>query len=107
MRRVLVLSLLLWPACALLLPAGDRLQEDRLAKPVPVEAAGQPLVREGGALFPFVGNLDGDGGLALLLGTIEDGRLLVYRNAGTRASPRLGAPQWFDEAVPTGRIPAG
>jgi hypothetical protein len=71
---------------------------------------GKPLVREGGGLVPFVGDLDGDGRQALLLGTpvvYEDGRLLVYRNVGTKSSPRLSGPQWFDALVPTGRIPRG
>ena len=85
---------------------------DRLAKPVPVEVDGKPLVRERGGLFPFVGDFYGDGRLALLLGyggggICDEGRLLVYRNVGTRINPRLGAPQWFDDTVPTGRIPAG
>jgi hypothetical protein len=73
-----------------------------------VEVDGKPLVRDGGALFPFVGAFFGDGRQALLLGTAaKEGRLLVYRNVGTKTSPRLGAPQWFDDTVPTGRIPTG
>jgi hypothetical protein len=88
-------------------PAGDCPKGDRLAKPVPLEVDGKPLVREHGCLFPLVGDFYGDGRQALLLGTFEDGRLLVYRNVGTKVSPRLGAPQWFDDTVPTGRIPRG
>jgi hypothetical protein len=107
MRQTLVLGLLLWPVWSLLAPVRGRPKEDRLAQPVPLEADGKPLVREGGGLFPFVGDLDGDSRLALLLGTTEDGRLLVYRNVGARTAPRLGAPHWFDETVPTGRIPEG
>ena len=107
MRKAVVVSLLVGPVWALLAPASDRPKGDRLAKPVPVEVDGKPLVREGGGLFPFVGDLDGDGRQSLLLGTAEDGRLLLYRNVGTKASPRLIAPQWFDDIVPTGRIPKG
>jgi hypothetical protein len=103
----LVIALLLWPAGSFLAPAGDGPEGERLAKPVLLEAEGRPLVRDGGALFPFVGDLDGDGRQALLLGTHEDGRMLVYRNLGTKAQPRLGAPEWFDDKVPSGRIPAG
>jgi hypothetical protein len=70
------------------------------------------LVSERGGLFPFVGDFYGDGRHALLLGyggdcLFEDARLLVYRNVGTNASPRLGAPHWFHDMVPTGRIPKG
>ena len=46
-------------------PAGDGPKGDRLAKPVPVEVDGKPLVLEHGGLFPFVGDLYGDGRLAL------------------------------------------
>ena len=93
-------------------PAADGPKADRLATPVPVEVDGKPLVRERGGLFPFVGDFYGDGRLALLLGygggdMCDQGRLLVYRNVGTKVNPRLGAPQWFDETVPTGRIPTG
>jgi hypothetical protein len=107
MRQALVIGLLLAPACSLLVLAEDRPRVGRLAGPVPLEVNGEPLVRDGGALFPCVGDLDGDGRPDLLLGTLEDGRMLVYRNVGTKASPRLGAPRWFDDTVPTGRIPAG
>jgi hypothetical protein len=112
MRQAIVVILLAGPGCAPLAPAGERPKGDRLAKPVQVEADGKPLVRERGGLFPFVGDFYGDGRLALLLGyggdcMFEEGRLLVYRNVGTRVSPRLGAPQWFDDKVPTGRIPKG
>jgi hypothetical protein len=117
MRQAVLVILLVGPVCALLAPAGNRPKGDgpkgdRLAKPVPVEVAGEPLVRERGGLFPFVGDFYGDGRLALLLGyggggICDEGRLLVYRNVGTKVNPRLGAPRWFDDILPTGRIPGG
>jgi hypothetical protein len=111
MRQAVVVILLVELVCNCPVRASDQPKGDRLAKPVPVEVDGKPLVREGSylaqLLFPFVGDLDGDGRQALLLGTQQDGRLLVYRNVGTKVSPRLSAPQWFDDTVPTGRIPRG
>jgi hypothetical protein len=117
MRQAVLVSLLVGPVFALLAPGGDRPKGgrpkgDRLAKPVQVEVEGKPLVRERGGLYPFVGDFYGDGRLALLLGyggdgICDEGRLLVYRNVGTKAKPRLGAPQWFDDILPTGRIPRG
>ena len=112
MRQAMVAILLGGAVCAPFAPAGDRPKGDRLAKPVPVEVNGKPLVSERGGLYPFVGDFYGDGRLAPLLGyggdnLFEEGRLLVYRNVGTKVNPRLSAPQWFDEMVPTGRIPGG
>jgi hypothetical protein len=127
MRQAVLVILLVGPVCVLLAPAGnrpkgdrpkgdrpkgDRPKGDRLATPVQVEVDGKPLVSERGGLYPFVGDFYGDGRLALLLGyggggICDEGRLLVYRNVGTKVSPRLGAPQWFDETVPTGCIPTG
>src|SRR5262245_56784597 len=77
---------------------------DRLGKPVPLEVDGQPLTAWG---TPFVGDFDGDGLPDLLLGEGQAGRLQVYRNVGTKTVPRLSGPQWFDDLVPTGRIPKG
>jgi hypothetical protein len=77
-------------------PTGDHPRGDRLAKPVPVEVDGKPLVSERGGLYPFVGDFYGDGRLALLLGyggdnLFEEGRLLVYRNVGTKVRWSAGA----------------
>lgn len=86
----------------------DRSKRDSLSNPIPVEVDGKPLVREGDGFVPFVGDLQGDGRQSLLLGTRgQEGRLLIYRNVGTPSSPQLKGPQWFDEMVPTGRIPKG
>jgi hypothetical protein len=96
------------PPTGTVVPSATRRDGRRLAEPVPVEVDGRPLVREGrDDLFPFVGDLDGDGRRDLLLGTREDGRLLVYPNVGSNTNPRLSGPQWFDDTVPTGRIPRG
>lgn len=75
----------------------------RLAPPVQLEIDGNPL--EAG--YPFLGDIDGDGRLELLMGGDPNGRLLVYRNVGDPAAPRLAEPKWFDDWVPTGRIPKG
>jgi hypothetical protein len=112
MRDGLLVGLFIGPACVLLgsaadRPLGERPRTDRLAKPLRVEVDGKPIMSDDGVLFPFVGDLDGDGRPDLLLGTRDKGRLLVYRNVGSNTHPRLNGPQWFDERVPTGRIPAG
>jgi hypothetical protein len=87
-----------------------RIEDDRLAQPVPVEADGKPVVRQGRSYaleYPCVGDIDGDGRPDLLLGDRERGRLRVFRNVGTAIAPQLASPVWFDEAVPTGKVPYG
>jgi hypothetical protein len=91
-----------------------------LAPPVAVTVGGVPIdlaadaidyVR-GGNSFPWVGDFDGDGKLDLLVGQrgrekSREGHLRIYRNLGSKAEPRLAEPIWFDDHVPTGRIPKG
>ena len=91
------------------LPAGSD-----LAPPVAVTAGGETLdlgtETRGGHPFPWFGDYDGDGRPDLLVGQAgrgksREGHLRVYRNLG--AGPRLDEPFWFDDRVPTGRIPDG
>jgi hypothetical protein len=89
--------------------------ETGLAKPTLLEVSG--LKETDTSLFPFVGDFDGDGRQQLLLGAPgggkgdflgrEDGRLRIFRKAGTAENPRLDAPGWFDDLAPTGAIPHG
>lgn len=59
------------------------------------------------SLFPFVGDLDGDGRDDFLVGTPDSGRLKVFPILVSQGRRVLGAPSWFDEKVPDGRIPEG
>ena len=89
-----------------------------LAPPVAVTVGGVPIDREadpmypyrGDNSFPWVGDFDGDGKLDLLVGQHGrgksiDGHLRIYRNLGGKGEPRLAEPIWFDDQVPTARIP--
>jgi hypothetical protein len=97
-----------------------------LAPPFAVTAGGAlidaPLVKKGfrpsDVLYdnanPWFADFDGDGKPDLLLGQgefssafPEGGRLRIYKNLGKKGRPRFGEPFWFDDLVPTGRIPTG
>jgi len=84
-------------------PSPSETRKDGLAPPVLLEVGGKPVVSG----YPFLGDIDGDGLNDLLMGGDPNGRLLVYRNVGTAAAPRMSEPQWFDEWVQKGRVPRG
>ena len=95
---------------AFILLAADLTIADIFADPVPVEVDGKPLARQGHTYaleYPFVGDLNNDGRQDLLLGDRERGRLRIFWNVGTKSVPRLRGPVWFDDIVPTGKIPRG
>lgn len=93
---------------------------DDLAPPFAVTVDGVPIdkppdttsgVRDDNS-YPWVGDFDEDGKPDLLIGQgmhgkSREGHLRIYRNLGGPNRPRLGDPTWFDDQVPTGRIPKG
>jgi hypothetical protein len=81
---------------------------DELLSPVQVQAGGRPLdVEHVGHAAPFVGDFDEDGGLCLLVGQFDNGRLRIYRNTGTRAKPRFDSYTWFTAGGRIARVPVG
>ena len=81
---------------------------DEFLPPAQVQAGGRPLdVEREGHAAPFVGDFYEDGGLCLLVGQFSDGRLRVYRNAGTRAKPRFDSYAWFEAGGKVASVPAG
>ncbi len=77
-----------------------------LAAPVQVTAGGKPIDVDGFAA-PFVGDLDGDGTLDLLVGQAGFGRLRIYRNVGSNAQPRFDSFEWFRAGGRIASIPVG
>jgi len=99
---------------------------NHLSKPFTVTAGGTEIGRpnkEKGEgrydhAFPWFADFDADGKPDLLIGqhtfasragkkASRDGLLRIYRNFGQDGKPRFGDPIWFDDLVPTGRIPSG
>jgi hypothetical protein len=87
-------------------PPAEPLAPD-LLPPVRLEAAGKPIDTAVGHAAPFVGDIDGNGKLALLVGQFGDGILWIYRNEGTNAQPRLAAGVKFKDGKEDGRVPTG
>ena len=78
------------PMMLMLLAPVGRGQE--LAKPLRLEAGGQPINIGGvGHSAPFLADIDGDGKLHLLVGTFSEGQLRIYRNVGTNRAPKFDA----------------
>jgi hypothetical protein len=83
-------------------------EPSELLPPAQVQAGGRPLdIEREGHAAPFVGDFYGDGGLCLLVGQFNDGRLRVYRNVGTRAKPRFDSYTWFEAGGKVASVPVG
>jgi FG-GAP repeat len=103
------------------LPAGRAQEKPDLASPFAVQAGGvliEARPNEHDNAFPWFGDFDGDGKPDLLVGQRTflagrdqakgpGGRLRIYKNTGAKGAPQFGDPVWFDDQVPTGRIPDG
>ena len=98
-----------WILLALLLagPAPAHGRGD-LRAPVQIQAAGKALdIERQGHSAPFVGDFYENGGLCLLVGQFDNGRLRIYRNAGTRARPRFDSYKWFEAGGKVASVPVG
>jgi hypothetical protein len=83
-------------------------EPSELLPPVPVQAGGRALdVEHVGHAAPFIGDFFEDGGLALLVGQFQEGRLRIYRNSGTRAQPRFDSYTWFEAGGKIASVPVG
>ena len=86
---------------ALLASGGD------LSKPFAVEAGDGLIDVEGGHAAPFLHDLDGDGLGDLLVGQFSGGKLRLYRNVGSRGTPRFTSPSFVQAAGTDAAVPYG
>lgn len=79
-----------------------------LPPPVQIQATGKALdIEHAGHAAPFVGDFYEDGGLCLLVGQYDEGRLRIYRNCGTRSRPRFDSYVWFQAGGKVATVPVG
>jgi hypothetical protein len=92
-----------------LAPPAARARGQELAKPVRLEAGGQPINVGGvGHSAPLLADFDGDGRLHLLVGTFSGGQLRIYRNLGTNQAPKFDAKyDMLLDGKAEGTVPTG
>jgi hypothetical protein len=92
---------------AIVLAAAAGAQSPELESPVRLESAGRPIDVQIGHAAPLWTDWDGDGRNDLLVGQFGDGRLRIYRNAGTQAAPRFDGFTWFEVDGRPATVPTG
>ena len=78
-----------------------------LLAPVMITAGDKPIDVEVGHAAPFVGDIDRDGKLDLLVGQFGGGKLRIYKNAGSNEKPTFDKFDWFMAGAELGVVPAG
>ena len=78
-----------------------------LREPFRVEAGGKAIDVEVGHAAPWLGDFDGDGVDDLLVGQFGEGKLRVYRNAGTNDAPRFDDFTWLQAGGEDAKVPSG
>jgi hypothetical protein len=99
-----------WMILTMLASAVPALAEEpnELLPPIQIKVGDRLLdVEREGHAAPFVGDLDGDGKLHLLVGQYHEGRLRIYRNKGTNTQPRFDTYTWFEAGGKLARVPEG
>jgi hypothetical protein len=72
-----------------------------------VLAGGQPIDVEIGHSAPWFADMDGDQVKDLLVGQFGEGKLRIYRNAGTNAEPKFGEFKFFEAGGKDASVPFG
>jgi hypothetical protein len=78
-----------------------------LQRPFKVLCGDEPIDTDIGHAAPFVGDLDGDGLLDLLVGQFGQGQLRIYKNAGSKGKPKFDGFKLLTAGGTTGTVPSG
>lgn len=81
-------------------------QASELAEPRLVLAGGKMIAVKVGHAAPLVVDFDGDGVRDLLVGQFGDGKLNIFKNTGTNASPILAEGVFLQAGGKDATIPA-
>ena len=79
----------------------------RLADPVVLTSAGEPITVDVGHAAPCVHDFDGDGKQDLVLGQFGDGKARVYRNVGGHSAPAFDGFEWLEASGEVAKVQPG
>jgi hypothetical protein len=99
-----------WLAFALLSLSAAAVADEPgdLLPPIQIQVGEKALdIEREGHAAPFIGDFYEDGGMCMLVGQYDGGRLRIYRNAGTRTKPRFDSYTWFEADGKIASVPVG
>lgn len=77
------------------LAAAAALPAQQFEAPFRITAEGKPIEVDIGHAHPYVHDFDGDGVRDLLVGQFGEGKLRIYKNAGSDQKPEFKEFDWF------------
>ncbi|MGI9015136.1 MAG: hypothetical protein ACR2GY_12945 [Phycisphaerales bacterium] len=106
--RIFIVVMPLSIVCASSASAGGSDDSSSLFEPpIRLKAGGEYIDTDIGHAAPYVYDFDRDGIDDLLVGQFGEGKLRIYRNAGSNEKPVYESHQWFKADHEYGTVPTG